>query len=171
MTMLIVKDSMVLIHLAMTGILKEACIMFGQVVIPNLVHKEVVEKGIENNHADAFVIQKLEKEGYIRIVAVTDSKLMDELRSYGLQGGELEAVTLYIQENADMIASNDDKVRRLRLILNLKLVSSPDIIFMLTENKVITKDRAKECLRELRKIGWFSKDVIDSIIMEVDKLE
>ena len=45
--MLIVKDSMILIHLAAGGVLREACTMFGEVIIPNAVHKEVVEKGIE----------------------------------------------------------------------------------------------------------------------------
>lgn len=150
--------------------MREACLMFGQVMIPNAVHGEVVERGIEANNADAYVVQKLEKEGYIQVVAVTDNLLMDELKNYGLQGGELEAVTLYIQEKADLIASNDDKVRRLRLILNLDLVSSPEIVFLLTKNRVITKDRALECLRELKRIGWFSNSVIDSIVAEVDKL-
>jgi len=140
--LLIIKDSIVLIHLAVEGVLKEACIMFGQVMIPNAVHKEAVEKGIEANHADAFIIQKLEKEKYIQVVAVTHKMLMDELENYGLKGGELEVVTLYIQEKADLIASNDDKVRKLRLILNLNLISSPEIVFLLTKNAIITKNRA-----------------------------
>ena len=168
--MLIIKDSMVLIHLAVGGVLREACMMFGQVMIPNAVHGEVVERGIEANHADAYIVQKLEKEGYIQVVAVTDTMLMDELKKYGLQGGELEAVTLYIQEKADLIASNDDKVRRLRLILNLDLVSSPEIVFLLAKKRVITKGRALECLCELKRIGWFSNIVINSIMAEVDKL-
>jgi predicted nucleic acid-binding protein len=162
---------MVLIHLAITGVLKEACTMFGQVSIPPLVHREVVEKGIEKNHADAHIVQKLEKEGYVRVVKVTDNPLMNELRAYGLQGGELEAVTLYFQENADLIASCDDKVRKLRLILNLELITSLEIIFQLAKHAVITKEKASDCLRELRKIGWFSKNVIDSIIAEVEKLD
>ena len=168
--MLIVKDSMILIHLAIGGVLKEACLMFGQVIIPNTVHKEVVEKGIEAKHADAHIVQKLEKEGYIQVVAIADNALLDELKKYGLQGGELEAVTLYIQEKADLIASNDDKVRKLRLILNLELISSPEIVFLLAKNEVITKIKAEECLLELKKIGWFSNIVINSIIEEVGKL-
>jgi predicted nucleic acid-binding protein len=168
--LLIVKDSMVLIHLAIGGVLKQACIMFGQVIIPHSVHKEVVERGTKGYHADAYVVQKLEKEGQIKVVAVTETMLMDELKNYGLHGGELEAVTLYIQEKADLIASNDDKVRRLRLILNLDLVSSLEIVFMLAKNKVIAKEKALDCIGELKRIGWFSRSVIDSIIVEVEKL-
>jgi predicted nucleic acid-binding protein len=162
---------MILIHLAITGVLKESCLMFGQVIIPNQVHKEVVEKGIQTNHIDALVVQKLETEGYIHIVPVNDTALMAELKNYGLQGGELEAVTLYLQEKANLIASNDDKVRRLRLILNLNLISSPEIVFMLAKKALIPPNKALDCLEEFRKIGWFSKNLIDFIEMEVEKLD
>ena len=144
--------------------------MFGRVMIPKAVHGEVVEKGIEANYADAYIVQKLEKEGFIQIVAVTDTMLMNELKRYGLHGGELEAVTLYFQEKADLIASNDDKVRRLRLILNLDLVSSPEIVFLLAKKRFITESKALECLSELKRIGWFSNIIIDSIMAEVNKL-
>lgn len=168
--MLIVKDSMILIHLAVGGVLREACIMFGEVIIPHAVHKEVVERGIETQHAGAHIVQKLEKEGHIKVVAVTQTTLIDEMKNYGLRGGELETVVLYFQEKADLIASNDDKVRRLRLVLNLDLISSPEIVFMLVKNGVIAKQRAVECLDELKRIGWFSRNVLDSIIAEVEKL-
>ena len=169
--MLIVKDSMILIHLALGGVLKETCIMFGQVIIPNTVHKEVVEIGKKAGHADALLVEKLEYERYIQVVAVHETKLMNELEKYGLRGGELEVVTLYFQEKADLIASNDDKVRKLRLILNLNLVSSPEIVFMLVKNGDISKSKAVECLLEFKKIGWFSNHVIDSIIAEVNRHE
>lgn len=115
--MLVVKDSMVLIHLAVGGVLKQACTMFGQVIIPNAVHQEVVVRGIETDHPDAYIVQKLEEDGYIQVAKVKNRTLMDEMKMFGLQGGELEAVTLYFQEKADLIASNDDKVRKLRIIL------------------------------------------------------
>lgn len=166
---LIVEDSMILIHLALGGVLKETCVMFGQVIIPNAVHNEVVEIGKKAGRADAFLVEKLENERYIQVVAVHETKLEDELEKYGLRGGELEVVTLYFQERADLIVSNDDKVRKLRLILNLDLVSSPEIVFMLVKNGDISKSKAVECLLEFKKIGWFSNHVIDSIIAEVNK--
>jgi len=82
----------------------------------------------------------------------------------------LESVTLYLQEKADLIASNDDKVRRLRLILDLSLISSPEMVFMMAKNEVISKDKAIDSLLELKKIGWFSPNVIDIIVEEVRKV-
>jgi predicted nucleic acid-binding protein len=169
--MLVVKDSMILIHLATGGVLKEACSMFGQVMIPNAVHQEVVERGIEKQYPDALVVQKLEQEGYIQVIKVTDEKLKEELTKYGLHYGELEAVTLYLQKKADLIASNDDKVRKLRFILNLNLVTSPEIIYMLASTKTVPKKRANDCLRLIKKTGWFSGNVIDQVITEVEKLD
>ena len=53
--------------------------MFGQVIIPNAVHREVVERGIESKHPDAFITKKLEDEGYIQVIAVTNTKLIEEI--------------------------------------------------------------------------------------------
>jgi len=54
----------------------------------------------------------------------------------------LEPVALYFQEKADLIASNDGKVRGLQLILNLNLISSPEIVLVMERAGVISKERA-----------------------------
>jgi len=70
-----------------------------------------------------------------------------------------------------LVASNDDKVRGLQLILNLNLVSSPEIVLVMARGKVISKEKALESLRQLRRIGWFSPSVIDVIVEEVRKVD
>jgi len=169
--MLVVKDSMVLIHLAAISVLHEACVMFGKVIISPAVHREVVEKGIERSRPDAYVVKKLEDSKHIGVVTVVRRKLMTELAKYGLKGGELESVALYFQEKADLIASNDDKVRGLQLILNLDLISSPEIVLVMARGKVISKEKALESLLQLKRIGWFSPSVIDMIAEEVRKVD
>ena len=83
----------------------------------------------------------------------------------------MDSVTLYFQEKADLIASNDDKVRRLQPILNLNLVSSPEIVLVMARRNAIPKDKALDCLWQLKRIGWFSPDVIDIIAEEVRKVD
>ena len=169
--MLVVKDSMILIQLAATSVLQEACVMFGRVIISPSVHKEVVEKGIERSRPDAYVVKKLEDSKHIGVVSVVDRRLMTELSKYGLKGGELDSVSLYFQEKADLIASNDDKVRGLRLVLNLNLISSPEIVLVMARRRAIPKDKALDCLWQLKRIGWFSPDVIDIAVEEVRKVD
>jgi predicted nucleic acid-binding protein len=168
---LVVKDSMVLIHLAATSVLQGACEMFGKIIISPAVHEEVVERGIEIGRPDAYVVKKLEDSKHIGVVTVARRKLMTELARYGLKGGELESVALYFQEKADLIASNDDKVRGLQLILSLNLISSPEIILVMARGKVISKEKALESLLQLKRIGWFSPNVIDMIVEEVRKVD
>lgn len=141
--------------------------MFGRVIISPAVHREVVEKGIERRRPDAYVVKKLEDSKQIGVVSLVDRRLMAELAKYGLKGGELESVTLYFQERADLIASNDDKVRGLQLILNLDLISSPEIVFVMARGKAISKEKALDCLLQLKRIGWFSPNVIDMVMEEV----
>lgn len=105
------------------------------------------------------------------MVTVVRRKLVTELAKYGLKGGELESVALYFQEKADLIASNDDKVRGLQLILNLNLISSPEIVLVMARGKVISKEEALESLLQLKRIGWFSPSVIDMIAEEVRKVD
>jgi len=62
-------------------------------------------------------------------------------------------------------------VRGLQLILNLNLVSSPEIVLVMARGKVISKEKALESLRQLRRIGWFSPSVIDVIVEEVRKVD
>jgi len=83
----------------------------------------------------------------------------------------LEPVALYFQEKADLIASNDGKVRGLQLILNLNLISSPEIVLVMERAGVISKERALESLLQLKRIGWFSPSVIDVIVEEVGKVD
>ena len=84
MHMLVVKDSMILIHLAATSILQKACTMLGRVIISPSVHA-VVEKGIEQSQPDAFVVKHLEESKHIDVARVTDKGLLVELGKYGLR--------------------------------------------------------------------------------------
>ena len=83
----------------------------------------------------------------------------------------MEPVALYFQEKADLIASNDGEVRGLQLILNLNLISSPEIVLVMERAGVISKERALESLLQLKRIGWFSPSVIDVIVEEVGKVD
>lgn len=51
--MLIIKDSMILIHLAKMQILADSCRHFGNVLIPSKVYEETVINGKKNGHPDS----------------------------------------------------------------------------------------------------------------------
>lgn len=164
--MLVVKDAMVLIHLAKLTLLETTCAYFGEVAIPTLVHEETVSIGRDHGYPDAEIIAETVDSGHIDVFDVSDESLVDRARRYNVQGGEAAAVALYWERDADLLASDDDNVRRKRTVLDLDLIGTPSILLELFDAAAIDAGKLRQALDELREIGWFSAAVLDKIELE-----
>ncbi len=167
--MIIVKDSMILIHMAKMQILTDSCRHFGNVVIPTRVYEETVINGKKKDHPDALIIEQAISSDLIEIREVKDQKKVDNLRIFGLHLGEAEAVALYFQERAQFLATDDDTCRRNRIILGISIIGSPAIVIMLFRNSLITKSKALDCVSSLATIGWFDMEVIHEMKRQIEK--
>lgn len=163
--MMLVKDAMVMIHLAKITLLEKSCNYFNNVIIPKKVYEEIMA-GKAFGYPDINVIEDMIMKNKIKVKMVKNKKYLARAVQFNIQGGEAEAVALYWQKKADYLATDDDNVRRKNLLLNLKLIGTPLIILILFKKKMINKDKFRNSLEELRKIGWFSNAVIDKILME-----
>jgi len=162
---MMVKDAMVVIHLAKITLLKKSCKYFKQVFVPQEVYNEILN-GEEKGYPDAKIIIELVKMKYIKVKSVKDKSLFKKAEAFNIQKGEAGAIALYWEEKADYIATDDDNVRKKSILLGIKLIGTPAIILKLYKEKVIEKEKFDESLAELRKIGWFSSQIIDKIQME-----
>ncbi len=167
--MLIVKDSMVLIHLSKTNLLEESCNFFGKVFIPKKVFEEVVNVGKEKKYSDAFLVEKLVKRKLIKVKEVKNKTLIKKANDFNIFDGEAESIALYWQKNADFLATDDDNVRKKKEILEINIVGTPSIILQLFTKRAINKDKTIYSINKLRSIGWFNSTVLDSILLEVRK--
>jgi len=167
--MLVVKDSMIMIHLAKMQILEDSCRLFGKVIIPTKVYDEAIIKGKENGHPDALIIEKAITSDLIKIKDVKNKKKVEELKLFGLHLGEAEAVALYFQENAQFLSTDDDTCRRNRIILGIDIIGSPAIVLALLRNRMITKSKAFDCVYALETIGWFDIEVINEMKRKIEK--
>lgn len=165
---MIVKDSMVLIHLAKITLLEKSCDHFKQVLIPLEVHNEI-QKGIGKGYGDVEIIEDLIRKNKINIKEVKSKETMAKLNEYNIQKGEAEAIALYLQENAQFLATDDDNVRRKNKILNLNIIGTPTIILKLRKDNKIDKEKFIESLEKLKEIGWFNSSIIDKMKMEEEK--
>lgn len=165
--MVVIKDSMVLIHLAKLSLLEKSCDYFSPVLIPELVYKEIL-KGKDRKYPDVPIIIDLINRKKILTKKIKDKNQIKRINQFNIQKGEAEAIALYWQEKADLIATDDDNVRKKKLLLNLKIVGTPAIILNLYHEKKIDKEKLKQSVSELQRIGWFSNAVLDKIIMEVN---
>lgn len=68
-----------------------------------------------------------------------------------------------------MIATDDDAVRVKKEVLGLNIIGTPSIIMSLFNNRKIGKEKASESITKLRQIGWFNNEVLDKILLEVEK--
>ncbi|MEM5802279.1 MAG: hypothetical protein QXQ18_02765 [Candidatus Aenigmatarchaeota archaeon] len=162
---MIIKDSMVVIHLAKITLLEKSCEHFKNVVIPEMVYKEIL-LGKEKGYPEVKIVEELIKEKKITVKRVKNKRVIEKILEFNIQRGEAEAVALYWEEKADYLATDDDNVRKKSVLLNINVIGTPAIILKLYRGKLIEKEKFEESLRELRKIGWFSDAVIDKILME-----
>ena len=165
--MIVIKDAMVIIHLAKLSILEKSCNHFKQVLIPQEVYQEVL-RGKKKLFPETPIIAELVKNKKILVKRIKEGKLVIKANQLNIQKGEAEVVALYWQENAHIIATDDDNVRKKKELLNLNVIGTPAIIVKLYRGDMISKDKANHCIMELRKIGWFSNAVLDKILMEVE---
>jgi predicted nucleic acid-binding protein len=164
--MLVVKDAMVLIHLAKITVLDIATDHFDEVAIPPLVYKETVGAGREYGYPDAEVIADAVDTGGIEVTGEVSPSLVERANRYNIQGGEAEAVALYWERDADLLASDDDNVRQKRTVLQLGLIGTPSILLDLHEMSLIDESKLADAIDVLRSIGWFSTAILDKIELE-----
>jgi len=162
---MIVKDAMVLIHLAKITLLEKSCEYFREVIMPLMVYDEII-KGKDKGYGDVIIIENLIKMNKIKINKIKDETLMQKAREFNIYRGEAEALALYWQENADILATDDDNVRKKKLLLNISVISTPAIIMNLYKKQKITKEKYLDSISSLRKIGWFTNQVLDRMKME-----
>lgn len=162
---MIIKDAMVLIHLAKITVLKKSCDFFKKVTIPEEVYNEI-KRGEEKGYEDAHVIEELITMRKIEVKQVKKKELLDKARYYNIQRGEAEAVALYWEERADYLATDDDNIRKKAILLDIKILGTPSIIVSLFKNKLISRQKYYESINELKKIGWFNSQVIDKMRQE-----
>jgi len=164
--MMIVKDTMVLIHLAKTSLLADSCALFERVLIPQLVYDEVMD-GKEQHPQDVNQLQFAIKSKLIQIKKV-EKTLVKKANEFNIYRGEAEAVGLYWQEKADLLATDDDNVRKKKEALRISTIGTPAIMIKLFRAKKIDKPKYVTAIKKLKEIGWFSSTVFDKMLQEVN---
>ncbi len=163
--MLVIKDSMVLIHLAQASLLETACLSFGQVMIPPTVEKEVLIP----DYPDAAIIKDLIQRGRVQVEKVNDRALIQKANQFNIQRGEAEAVALYWERQADLLATDDDNVRKKRELLQLRIIGTPAILLSLFTSKKIDLNKLKAAIKKMKETAWFSNTIWDKIMMEAER--
>ena len=160
--MIVIKDATVLILLAKGMLLRESCEYFGGVVIPQQVKDEVT-----NDKPDSAIINMLIKEKIITVKKIKNKDYITKANEFNVQRGEAEAVALYWESNANLLATDDDNVRKKRELLQINTIGTPAIMLKMYQKRKISKEKLLRSIDIIKKIGWFSSTIWDKINLEV----
>ena len=92
---MIVKDTMVVIHLAKIALLEKSCEYFKPVVIPEGVHEEILE-GQAKGYEDVQVIKALINAGKLGVRRVRTSNLLKRAEQFNVRRGEAETFQRFL---------------------------------------------------------------------------
>jgi uncharacterized protein len=164
--MMPVSNSSPLIHLSRLGKLGYAKQVFAFIMIPPAVRSETIEKGKSEGYADALVLEKLEKDGWLRTIKLSrkSSRIARELSQVvGL--GEAEAVALAL-EKKERLFMDDLKGRRTAELYRIETTTTLGIIFELLVKQAVEKSDYTRNVKNYAERGWISGDVVQEFIQK-----
>ncbi len=155
--MTIIADATALILLAKITLL-ETFIDRNKVIIPETVLKEVL-KGKEKNRIDSMLLEKLSNERKLNIQTPSEQTKINIKKLINLKKGELDVISLAYKTN-NIILSDDKKCINAAKVFGISFITTPDVVIIMYNKKVITKNKAILSIDKLEEYGWYSKDII-----------
>lgn len=162
---MIVFDSSTVILLAKIEILELFISNFhNRVVIPERVRSEICMEKQE----ETPLIVKLIANKKIEVLKARNinqiNKLMDD---FNIGAGEAEALTLAIQEEVSIIATDDRNTIRASKIIKIDFTTAMAILIMAYKKRLIEKDEALIKLERLQSIGRYSRAIIEDATRQI----
>lgn len=142
---MIVSNSTVLIYLGKLGRLDLLKKLFKKIVIPKEVFEEVVVVGKKGNHADAILVENAVNEGWILVQECTE---LPQLKEFGIDKGELEAISLAVQLKAQILL-DQTHARVAAQAFGLKPHGTLFVLLKSLKKNFISFDDFIECLEQL----------------------
>lgn len=168
----VVSDASLLIWLAKIGeiaLLKE---LFGEVIIPEEVYREAVEKGLQEGFSDALIIKECVDQGWIRLCRLDENGAALCLKivkhAFEIHLGEAQAIVL--SRNLGVLLLMDESSgRAFAETWSLKVKGTLYVIMRALREGLLDKTRAKEIVFGLVKKGFrIDPKLLARIVMEIE---
>jgi len=153
---MIVSNSTVLIYLAKIGKLNLLKELFGEVLIPAEVFDEVVIRGKEHQHPDAFIVESAVEEGWIHIKNI---KVFGELEDFGIDPGEAHAISLARSLGVPVLL-DQTHARNAAKAFGLKHRGTIFVLLAALRKKLLTSENYQDSLEDLVKTGFRMSDEV-----------
>jgi predicted nucleic acid-binding protein len=165
-----VSNSGPLIHLTLAGLLDFIFELFDLILIPPRVYDEIIVKGKEENHSDAYILERAINNKKIKVEAVKKSN--ETITSSKLHEAEIESIILSLQSSVETILLDDEEARIFARKLGIRVSGTLGILIKLFRRGFFGLDEALQYLKKINEVMYLSSDVycyVENIIKESTK--
>src|SRR3989344_9207031 len=147
MSKVIISDASTLVLLQKVALLDKLIKNF-DFIIPQEVYEEAVIKGKNIKSKDSYLIEDKINKKTIKVKEVKDKKRISKIiKEFGLGEGETEAIVLFLQENADFLATDDHKAINVCKIYRIPFMTALTFVIKAFEIKIINKSETKDMVK------------------------
>ena len=169
----VVSNTSPLIWLAKIGRITLLKKLFGEVIIPEEVYKEAVERGLQEGFSDALAIKECVDQGWIKISKLNESeiklckKMMEH--AFEIHLGEVQAIILARGINA-LLLVDESSGRAFAETLGLKVKGTLYVIMKTLREELLDKAEAKEIVLVLVSKGFrIEPELLARILREIER--
>ncbi|HEQ78309.1 MAG TPA: DUF3368 domain-containing protein [Euryarchaeota archaeon] len=152
---MIVSNSTPLICLTKLNRLHLLKEFFVEVCIPEEVYREVVTRGKEEKYPDALLVEEAVKEGWVIVKKATEMKRLEE---YGIDKGEVEAISLALNLKYSGILVDQSHARFVAEVMGLVPKGTIFVLLKALKNGVFSFDDYLKDMETLVKTGFRMSD-------------
>ena len=161
--MRVVVDAGPVIHLSWIGHLDLLAQLFGEVLLPPAVRDEVLAPPPGTLGLDR--IQRAFAQGWLQVRASTAGSSLGLATAGSLAAGEVEALTLAEESEADLVLTDDAAARVVARRHGLDTMGTVGILIEARERGLV--HTVVPLLLELRRLGqWLSEDLVQAMQQE-----
>ncbi|MBD5507469.1 MAG: DUF3368 domain-containing protein [Lachnospiraceae bacterium] len=140
--MIVISDTTPIISLLKANHLELLQKLYGNVLIPKAVYRELTENPVYSK--EAKTVKMLD---FLKMISVENVKSVNVLRLVtGLDAGESEALIMYDEQKADLLLMDEHKGRSVAKQLNVRYIGTVGILMLAYDKGLIQSSDVKMCL-------------------------
>lgn len=140
--MIVISDTTPVISLLKSGRLELLQRLYGKVLVPRAVYRELTENPTYQKEADI-----VKKADFLAVEEVRNVKSVNRLRSVsGLDAGESEALVLYEEQKAAFLLMDERKGRKVAKQLHVKHIGTAGVLMLAYDRGLILAEEVKACV-------------------------
>lgn len=162
--MIVISDTTPVISLLKAKQLDILHKMFGVVLIPEAVYKELTSN--QKFQSEATLITSCT---FIHVVEVQNKESVKIFRKVtGLDAGESEAIVLAEEQKSDLLLMDEHKGRQTAIKLGIRITGTIGILLHAFQDNLLTRSQVEDCLDKMQNSGIrISNSLRESILQKI----